>query len=112
LRAITVVFVFSRASVFSVRTSSFVHGRALIFFAILVLRINVASESGAIIEQNRALSVTTASTALSSDRNAAVNDALLFVLLAAAVAAVVYGTIGWLRKNRDDHIHHPDEHHR
>jgi hypothetical protein len=36
LRAITVVFVFSRASVFSVRTSSFVHGRSfVVFFAIL-----------------------------------------------------------------------------
>jgi hypothetical protein len=37
LRAITVVFVFSRASVLSVRTSSFVHGRLrVIFFAISV----------------------------------------------------------------------------
>jgi hypothetical protein len=34
LRAITVVFVFSRASVLRVRTSSFVHGRSFIFFAI------------------------------------------------------------------------------
>jgi hypothetical protein len=35
LRAITIGFVFSRASVFSVRTSSFVHGRTFAFFAIL-----------------------------------------------------------------------------
>jgi hypothetical protein len=35
LRAITLVFVFSRASVFSIRTSSFVHGRIfVVFFAI------------------------------------------------------------------------------
>jgi hypothetical protein len=33
LRAITVVFVFSRASVFNVFTSSFVHGRSFTFFA-------------------------------------------------------------------------------
>jgi hypothetical protein len=37
LRAITVVFVCSRASVFSTRSSSFVHGRLrVIFFAIIV----------------------------------------------------------------------------
>jgi hypothetical protein len=36
-RAITVVFVFSRASVFSMRTSSFVHGRLrVIFFAMFL----------------------------------------------------------------------------
>jgi hypothetical protein len=35
LRAITVVFVFSRASDFNVRRSSFVHGRSfVVFFAI------------------------------------------------------------------------------
>ena len=37
LRAITVVFIFLRASVFSVQTSSFVHGRSFnVFFAIAV----------------------------------------------------------------------------
>jgi hypothetical protein len=36
LRAITVVFVFSRASIFNMRTSSFVHARSfVVFFAIL-----------------------------------------------------------------------------
>ena len=34
LRAITLVFTFSRASVFKVRTSSFVHERSFVFFAI------------------------------------------------------------------------------
>jgi hypothetical protein len=42
LRAITVVFVFSRASVFSIRTSSFVHGRIrVIFFAIVAPHVEV-----------------------------------------------------------------------
>jgi putative copper export protein len=46
------------------------------------------------------------------DRQATVNDALLFVLLAAVIAVAVYGTIRWLRKNRDDQIQHRDEHRR
>jgi hypothetical protein len=35
LSAITVVFVFSRASALSIRTSSFVHARGFVFFDIL-----------------------------------------------------------------------------
>ena len=50
LRAITVVFVFSRASVFSVRTSSFVHGRSFVFFAILFPRASVVPESTTIVQ--------------------------------------------------------------
>src|SRR6516162_8761281 len=40
LRAITVVFIFLRARVFSVQTSSFVHGRSFnVFFAIAVTHV-------------------------------------------------------------------------
>jgi hypothetical protein len=47
LRAITVVFVCSRASVFSIRTSSFVHGRIrVIFFAISFPHTNFATSLG------------------------------------------------------------------
>jgi hypothetical protein len=52
LRAITVVFVFSRASALSERTSSFVHGRSfVIFFAIISPRSRLASESITIVQQ-------------------------------------------------------------
>ena len=40
------------------------------------------------------------------------SDALLFILVAVVAAAVVYGTIRWLQKDRDDQIQHRDEHRR
>jgi hypothetical protein len=49
----TVVFVFSRASAFNMRISSFVHGRTfLIFLAIRFSPINVDHESPPIVGQN------------------------------------------------------------